>query len=80
MQLATFNAFCPFEVGDNVINQHTRRIHTITDIACIHYVKAGTVMFLYELDNSGRYVRIQQPDDGAQTQQTGQTEPEFAKF
>ena len=27
---------------------------TITDIVCMHSVKAGTVKFLYELDNDGR--------------------------
>ena len=31
---------------------------TITDIVCMHSVKAGTVKFLYELDNSGKLVVI----------------------
>lgn len=31
---------------------------TITDIVCMHSVKAGTVKFLYELDNDGRLVEI----------------------
>ena len=30
----------------------------ITDIVCMHSVKAGTVKFLYELDNDGRLVEI----------------------
>lgn len=36
--------------------------HTITDIATIHYVKTGKVIFTYELDNSGEYVHIQFQD------------------
>lgn len=30
-------------------------VYTVTDIACIHYLKTEKVVFAYELDNSGRY-------------------------
>lgn len=33
-------------------------VHTITDIVCEHSVKHGTVIFLYELDDSGKLVHI----------------------
>lgn len=36
-------------------------VHTITDIVCEHSVKNGTVTFMYELDNSGKLVQIQEP-------------------
>ena len=32
--------------------------HTITDIVCQHSVKTGEILFLYELDNSGKLVHI----------------------
>lgn len=32
--------------------------HTITDIMCSHFLKTGEVVFSYELDNSGRYVKL----------------------
>lgn len=59
MVTAQFNAFCPFEIGDKV-QDITGRFRTITDIACIHYVRTGKVEFRFELDHSGRYVRIRQ--------------------
>jgi hypothetical protein len=72
MQIAAFNAHCPFEIGDRVIAVETAtgeeqgkgivfrrgKERTITDIVCIHYLKAGRVEFRYELDNSGQYVEI----------------------
>ena len=54
MKLAAFNAVCPFEIGDKI----GMRKNAITDIVCMHSVKAGTVKFLYELDNDGRLVEI----------------------
>ena len=33
--------------------------HTITDIAAGHYVKSGTVQFMYELDGNGKYTHIE---------------------
>ena len=68
MELVAFNACCPFEIGDKVIlvSQSVgksecllQNAKTITDIACIHYVKNGTIEFRYELDNSGEYQPIQ---------------------
>lgn len=41
-------------------------VHTITDIVCEHSVKHGTVVFLYELDNSGKLVHIIAPRDEKQ--------------
>lgn len=64
MQIAMFNAKCPFEIGDKVyvagsrmvkMNMSHDNIKTITDIACTHYLKSGTVEFTYELDNSEQY-------------------------
>ncbi len=59
MQIATFNAKCPVEIGDVIKDANTGRIATITDIACIHYVKTGTVEFRYELDGNGQYKRVE---------------------
>ena len=67
--LAAFNAVCPFEIGDKIgmrknacaVGGRTLDViveRTITDIVCMHSVKAGTVKFLYELDNDGRLVEI----------------------
>ena len=67
MELAAFNAVCPFEIGDKIgmrkkacaVGGRTLDViveRTITDIVCMHSVKAGTV--LYELDNDGRLVEI----------------------
>ena len=69
MKLAAFNAVCPFEIGDKIgmrknacaVGGRTLDViveRTITDIVCMHSVKAGTVKFLYELDNDGRLVEI----------------------
>lgn len=33
--------------------------HIITDIAAVHYVKSGTVQFMYELDGNGKYTHIE---------------------
>ena len=56
MKVSAFNATCPFELGDRVDIDSS--IHTITDIVCCHYIKAGKIVFAYELDNSGKYIRI----------------------
>lgn len=61
--------FAPFEIGDKIgmrknacaVGGRTLDViveRTITDIVCMHSVKAGTVKFLYELDNDGRLVEI----------------------
>lgn len=34
-------------------------VHTVTDIACIHYLKTEKVVFAYELDNNGRYRELE---------------------
>ena len=52
MKLAQFNAYCPFEIGDRV-QDTSGRVHEITDIAAIHYVRTGKVEFRFELDHSG---------------------------
>lgn len=68
MQLAAFNATCPFEIGDMVCvcgqsmgktEDFANNIKTITDIACVHYLKNGVVEFRYEFDGSGIYTPIQ---------------------
>lgn len=79
MQMAAFRATCPFEIGDKVMAErvesieHTpcgwaphvsRSLATITDIAAVHYVKTGKVVFKYEFDNSGDYVEIEQKAAG----------------
>lgn len=58
MKMAIFNARCPFEIGDKVIDGGTGRKRTITDIVCMHYVRSGRVEFLFELDHSGNLVKI----------------------
>lgn len=58
MITAQFNAFCPFEIGDR-IRDTTGRVHEITDIACVHYVRTGKVEFRFELDHSGKYAPIE---------------------
>lgn len=68
MKMAIFNARCPFEIGDKVIDGGTGRKKTITDIVCMHYVRSGRVEFLFELDNSGNLVKIlseERPEAGS---------------
>ena len=36
-------------------------IHTITDIACTHYIKTGKIEFTFELNNSGEYIQLATP-------------------
>ncbi|MCM1232670.1 MAG: hypothetical protein NC489_21295 [Ruminococcus flavefaciens] len=66
MQMAAFRARSPYEIGDKVAvvvpaekNEdgvlYTIENHVITDIACTHYLRSGTVLFTYELDGSGKY-------------------------
>lgn len=64
MQLTQFNAYCPFEVGDRILDT-AGQVHTITDIACIHYVRGGNVEFRFELDHSGYYAPITAQDPPA---------------
>lgn len=61
MKVTQFNAFCPFEIGDE-IRDTSGKVHTITDIACVHYVRAGKVEFRFELDRSGQYAPIEVKD------------------
>lgn len=56
MKMTAFNATCPFEIGDKIRDAVTGAQRTITDIACVHYIKAGRIDFLFELDNSGHFV------------------------
>lgn len=58
MKMAIFNARCPFEIGDRVMYRGTGKTKTITDIVCMHYVRSGRVEFLFELDNSGDFIKI----------------------
>lgn len=72
MKLAIFNATCPFEIGDKITERReihptgfafdglvfTEVTHTITDIVCQHSVKTGEILFLYELDDSGKLIVI----------------------
>jgi len=71
MKISAFNATCPFEIGDKVrvsvqvaihqgvLPQKVEMVRTITDIACVHYTRNGTIEFLYEFDNSTRYEKIE---------------------
>ncbi|MBE6012102.1 MAG: hypothetical protein E7234_06045 [Lachnospiraceae bacterium] len=69
MQMAMFQARCPYEIGDAVYvkkgqsvgktDAFIKDIRIITDIACVHFLKSGTVEFRYEFDGSGVYVTIQ---------------------
>ncbi len=53
MKFAKFSAVCPMEIGDQIIVDGI--VHTVTDIACTHYVWSGRVEFRFELDGSGNY-------------------------
>lgn len=64
MKLSKFTAVCPYEIGDTVYDRRTGRYRTITDIACVQYLKSGNVEFLYELDNFPNFVRISEPTKG----------------
>ena len=94
MKTAIFNAVCPFEIGDkirvtNIIGTGSplaglelrEEVRTITDIACIHYLRSGNVEFRYELDHSGYYAPIGEQDPPAKERpasaaaEGGQTEP-----
>lgn len=57
MVQAQFSAFCPLEIGDE-LRDTSGKVHTITDIACVHYVRTGKVEFRFELDRSGQYAPI----------------------
>ena len=61
MVQAQFRAFCPFEIGDE-LRDTSGKVHTITDIACVHYVRTGKVEFRFELDRSGQYAPIEIQD------------------
>ena len=69
MQVATFSARSPYEIGDKIQvltpagkNQggalYMTAYATITDIACTHFQRENRVLFTYELDGSGKYERI----------------------
>jgi len=58
MQVSRFVAKCPFEIGDKVKTSKDGPVQTITDIICVHYLKTGTIKFLYELDNRCQRVVI----------------------
>lgn len=90
MQLTQFNAYCPFEVGDRILDT-AGQVHTITDIACVHYARGGNVEFRFELDHSGYYAPITAQDpprnehDGKRVKilicdESSQLPPEFKEF
>ena len=65
MQMAAFNAVCPYEIGDKInavkaVNgqMFSVGVSTITDIACTHYIKSGKIVFTYELNHSGQYAPL----------------------
>lgn len=77
MQMAAFNAVCPYEIGDKIKvaipaertadgQMFSVGVATITDIACTHYVKKGKIVFTYELDNSGHYAQLMDLKDAVQ--------------
>ena len=57
MKYAYFEASCPLEIGDKVIDAGGIE-KIITDIMCCHFIKSGDVTFHYELDNNGIYCGI----------------------
>ena len=59
MKVSAFTARCKYEIGD-VIATPDGKAMRITDICATHYIKTGKVIFTYELDNSGRYVLLQE--------------------
>jgi hypothetical protein len=62
MIISNFTAYCPYEVGDQVILKHDKdHIATITDILCVHSLKTEETGFTYEFDNSGEYHGIIKP-------------------
>lgn len=78
MQMAAFSAKSPYEIGDKIkvleaIGKnpdgvlYAVRITTITDIACTHYLRAGKVLFTYELDGSGKYAPLLDPKEAGLT-------------
>ncbi len=80
MQMAAFNAVCPYEIGDKIKvaipapagktaidgQMFSVGVATITDIACTHYVKKGKIVFTYELNNSGHYAPLMDLKDAMQ--------------
>ena len=46
------------DTGERIVVMEGIEVHTITDIACTHYLKTGMVVFKYELDHSGNYVKL----------------------
>lgn len=58
MKVTQFNAYCPLEIGDK-IKDTAGAVHEVTDIACVHYVRAGKVEFRFELDRSGQYFPLE---------------------
>lgn len=69
MESKFFKAFCPFEIGDQIKTRHImvgknglmkgeEQLQTITDIACVHYLRNEKVAFFYELDGSGKFTEL----------------------
>lgn len=69
MQVATFSARSPYEIGDKIQvltpagkNQggalYMTAYATITDIACTHFQRENRVLFTYELDGSREYIPL----------------------
>lgn len=63
MVYAQFKATCPFEIGDKIVDENGKE-RTITDIACIHYLRTGEVEFMYGLDNVRGFRRIYAISEG----------------
>lgn len=42
-----------------VLVKNPAKAYIVTDIACTHYIKAGKIVFTYELDNSGIYRELE---------------------
>ena len=54
MQEARFVAISPFEIGDKINVDGV--VKTITDIACVHFVKDGVVNWYYQLNDEQEYL------------------------
>ncbi|WP_110955733.1 hypothetical protein [Anaerosinus massiliensis] len=58
MQLAAFNAYCPYEIGDVLKNKNGMPMGTITDIMTIHYIKTGKVEFAIQINELPTWYKV----------------------
>lgn len=72
MKKIGFMAICPYEIGDKVcvmpqIASETAlympMIREITDIAITMYAKSGEIEFTYQLNHSGKYIRLKKEQE-----------------